>query len=262
MDYDNYSTNQDINNSLAKIAAIRIMLSGQNLTNSVVENLKGIQIVDNYLNSPINSLDELKFKKAFIAAVISSKEFGDNVIEGEFSTEELTMAVSEGLTRLKTHYLKGKGGIDENKAKEIELDHQMASLLLTVEAQIDKWCKQLPENLDNLADEHYEECVMGLMTIISPAISSHLSPFVTMKVMPIITKMMISLKPQVRQLIKQGSEAVIKYVRPEIDKAIRNGVVLLQNAKNWVHVKDNCIKMENDRKETQQQEEENEQTVL
>ena len=237
---DNYNnTYNQINNSLAKIIAIRSLLSGKELTNDVLFSLKGIKVVNDFLEAPLNGDAESKLKKAFVAAVIASKEFDHINLNGGYTTEELTLALSEGLTRLKTQYLVGKGSyggssFDERDAKEIELDHAMVALLLIVERQIDNWCDQLPDKLEELTEQYYDELVTGLMVALSGAIAAHLSPELATKIMPWINHLVLELKPKVQEWIRQGAQAVIDYVKPEIIKAVKTSLVILQKVKNWL----------------------------
>ena len=236
----NYNnTYNQINNSLAKIIAIRSLLAGKELTNDEFFSLKGIKVVNDFLEAPLNGDAESKLKKAFVAAVIAAREFGHININGNYTTEELTLALSEGLTRLKTQYLVGKGSFDGNSfdvrdAKEIELDHAMVALLLIVERQIDNWCDQLPDKLEELTEQYYDELVTGLMVALSGAIAAHLSPELATRIMPWINHLVLELKPKVQEWIRQGAETIINYLKPEIINAVKKGLVILQKVKNWL----------------------------
>ena len=257
---DNYNnTYNQINNSLAKIIAIRSLLSGKELTNDELFSLKGIKVVNDFLEAPLNGDAESKLKKAFVAAVIASKEFGHINLNEDYTTEELTLALSEGLTRLKTQYLVGKGSyggssFDERDAKEIELDHAMVALLLIVERQIDNWCDQLPDKLEELTEQYYDELVTGLMVALSGAIAVHLSPELATRIMPWINHLVLELKPKVQEWIRQGAQAVIKYAKREIISAVKKGLVIIQRLKNWITESTQTEDEENTSHKTQQEE--------
>lgn len=237
---DNYNnTYNQINNSLAKIIAIRSLLSSKELSNDELFSLKGIKVVNEFLDAPLNGDAESKFKKAFIAAVIAAKEFGHINLNGNYTTEELTLALSEGLTRLKTQYLVGKGSFGgrsfhEQDAKDVELDHAMVALLLIVERQIDNWCDCLPDKLEELTEQYYDELVTGLLVALGGAIAAHLSPELATRIMPWINHLVLELKPKVQEWIKQGAQAIIDRVKPEIIKAVKKGLIIIQNLKNWL----------------------------
>lgn len=242
---------QQINNSLGKIMAIRSMIEGKELTADERFSLKGVKLFEDFLISPLNSAEETNLKKAFVAAVMVSKATGKIKLEGNYSTEDITIAISEGLTRLKNQYLVGKGkceekGFNAKMAEDVILDHEIAALALVFERKIDKWCEDLPNNIEALADKHYDE----LFTIIS-AIVSYLSPELADQVAFWINEIAIKFRPEILNLINKGTRIIVNYVRPQIEKLVQKGTVLVQKTKNTLLGKrQDTIKIETNRAKT------------
>lgn len=211
-DFD-YNTAKQINNSLAKVLAIKSLLSGNDLTIDELYTLKGIKIVNDFLETPVNSREESNFKKAFVSSVISSIEFGQIHLSRDYTTEELTILVSEGLTRLKSLYHAEKEGGKGTDVLELLWDHMIVSLLKSVEETIDDWCSRLPEQMEELTDEYYEDLVTVLSTAAYAVISLFASPDTALDIEPLIREVAMMLKPTVKVLVKQGTEAILQFAK-------------------------------------------------
>lgn len=232
---NNYSgTSFQIANSLAKVMALRTMMQGRELSKDEIYTLKGMKVVNDFLNAPINSVEEDKLKKAFVAAVITSSELGHVNLGENYTTEQITIAISQGLTKIKTQYLVGQGTFTESKAEEIELDYVIACLAQLIEKGIDEWCKQLPEKLDELAEEYYDEMVPILTNIIKGGIAIILDPEAADYISIYINEFLYGLKDEVRKYIKMGAQYVIDYVRPQIEQLVQDGIIVIQKTYNWV----------------------------
>lgn len=242
----NTDTVQQINNSLGKIMAIRALISGKELTNSDTNLLEGIKVVQDFLDAPMNSSEESNFKKAFVASVLVSKVAGKIQVDGKYTTEEIAIAISEGLTRLKTQYLVGKGHCNgktftESMAEEIQLDHEIAALVMIVEKRIDNWCEQLPNDIEKLTDEHYEELVGSLNLAISAVIANYLSPELATQVSLWIDEFATKLKPEVLGLINKGAKIIVRIIKPKVLKIVQETAKAIQWIKNKITEKKKTI---------------------
>lgn len=214
--------------------ALRTMMQGKELSKDEIYTLKGMKIVNDFLNAPINSTEEVKLKKAFVAAVITSNELGHINLGENYTTEQITIAISQGLTKIKNQYLVGQGKYTESKAEEVELDYIIACLAHTIENGIDEWCKQLPDTLDELTEEYYNEMVPILTNIIKGGIAILFDPDTADYASIYINEFLYGLKDEVRKYVKIGAQYIIDYIRPQIEQLVQEGIIVIQKTYNWV----------------------------
>lgn len=233
------TTAQQINNSLGKIMAIKSLIEGKELTANEQYSLKGIKVFNDFLESPLNSSEESNLKKAFTAAVMVSRAIGKIKLENNYTTEDITIAISGGLTRLKSQYLAGKGEYEEKTfnakmAEDVILDHEIAALALLIERKIDEWCEGLPNNIEELTDEHYDELVAGLNLTISAIIATHFSPELAAQVSCWINEVAVKLRPTILNLINKGTKLIVDYVKPKIIEYVKKLAGTVQKIKNTI----------------------------
>lgn len=209
-----------IENSLPRIVAIRSLLIGDNLTKTDVLALKEVDIVQKYLELPLNDPAETKLKKALSAAILVIKDKGLLKMENDFTPEQIAFAVSEGLTRMKMAYLAEKGQtdngilIDVEKASQVVNNHLVASIVTFVDKWIDDLCAKLPKQAEELTEEYYDKIISLATLYLTAYISDSLSPDIAQYVANIINSVASSLKPYVKEMIGQGSEKILRSLAP------------------------------------------------
>lgn len=232
---NNYNNSSyQIINSLAKITALRSMMKSKELSDDEYHSLKGMKVIDDFLNAKVNSEEEAKLKKIFVAAVITSKEFGHINLGGNYTAEQIAISISEGLTKLKIQHLVGCGEYDVSDAEKIELDHIIANLAITVERIVDDYFDKIPQKIEDFVNENYDKAVTALTGVIGVKIGVLLGPDIAVNTAPVIDGFIRRLKPQVCETIRRGAKYIIDYTKPRINKFIKEGAMVVQKAYNWV----------------------------
>lgn len=104
------------------LTALRLITTEKELSAESRDALFSVPAFMEFFELPINSPEELEFKKRFASALILAKEEGALPFELPESPEGIALLVNEGLTIAKTAYWAGTGKLESEEAFDIIYD--------------------------------------------------------------------------------------------------------------------------------------------
>lgn len=220
MEKESYSEESQNNKSDLLVKALSaletIVLAGEAATENL-ETLKEIPAFKQYFDLPLNSAEELDYKKRFIEALLVAREKNCLPFSLPEDPETIAMLVDNGLTTAKTAYKVAIGELESEDAFDISYDKTVAGILAVVEKFL----------------------VTGLPLALNKAVDFIAEKYPPVKtVTNLIKKAIMFMSPSLAKAIKNGLRIVAEKAKPVVKKITETLKTVAGKLKDWLFNKE------------------------
>lgn len=207
------------------------MFLGENLKNDQKEWLNAnYQVIENFLNSPLNDPEDIKLKKLYAKIILLAKQRGilPNELNSVFTEAPLNETVEEREERIEESAEAISATVDEG-LEEVKSDYKVGNEEFTPEEKINYMIDRTAAKVSKFADKFVDKGVDWAINA-GAAFVTKVCP----QALPVVIaakKVIIAAKPIIKQKIKQGVESVARYVKKIVPVVKKTIPIVLQTVK-------------------------------
>lgn len=202
MKYESYNDDkkffaQECDEQMRLMVAVGNVLA-DDITEETISVIKEFDCINEFLELPLNSPEEVNLKKIFATAVVIANEKSILPFRLPENAEEIASLVDEGLTRVKLAFKQQTGEMDAYEVADALIDKAVSRAIAILDSVIDEGLPIIAESMSKLALKH--------------PYTAPLAPFIEI-VVPYVAE-------PVKNAICKGIRFIAKESKPIIHKAI------------------------------------------